>query len=75
MRLYKAVCVESLMLFDLSPLDFCSEPAELTAGCSALTGLSQFAAGRRSDGVETSAGGDTSTLSMGSLAVLSVTMT
>lgn len=67
MRLYKAVCVESFVLFDLSPLDFCSEPAELIADCSALRGLLPFMAGRRSDEVEMSAGG--------SLAVLSVTIT
>lgn len=72
--LYKAVCVESVVLFDLSCLDFCSEFVELTAACSALLGLSPFATGWRSDWAAASVGGETTTLSMGSLAVLSVTI-
>lgn len=62
------------MLFDLSPLDFCSEFAELTTASSALLGLSAFITGWRSDWVAASVGGETTTLSMGSLAVLSVTI-
>ena len=72
--LYNAVCVELGVLFDLSPLDFCSESAELTANCSALLGVSPFITGWRSDWTAASVGGETTTLSMGSLAVLSVTI-
>ena len=71
---YKAVCLESEVLFDLSPLDFCSVFVELTAACSALLGWSPFTAGWRSGWVAASEGGETTTLSMGSLAVLSVTI-
>lgn len=65
--------------FDLSFLDFCSVLVELlfewTAGCSALMGFSPFTTGGRFDWMETLAGGATTTLSMGSLVALSVTMT
>lgn len=62
------------MLFNLSPLDFGSGFVELTAACSALLGVSPFTTGGRSDWVAASVGGETTTLSMGSLAVLSVTI-
>lgn len=38
--LYKAVCVESVLLFSLSLLGFCSEFVALVAACSTLLGLS-----------------------------------
>lgn len=66
--------MESVALFDLSLLDFCSELAELTAAGSALPGVSPFTTGWRSDWATASVGGATTTLSIGSLAVLSVTM-
>lgn len=34
--LYRAVCVDSELLFDLPPLDFCSGFDELSAACSVL---------------------------------------
>lgn len=73
--LYKAVCVESVVLFNFSVLDFCSELTALTAVCSALLGFSLCKTRWRSDWAAASVRGDTTTLSMGSLAVLSVTIT
>lgn len=73
--LYKAVCVESVVLFNFSFLDFCSELTVVTAVCSALLGISPCKTSCRSDWAATSVRGDTTTLSMGSLAVLSVTIT
>lgn len=72
---YKAVCVDSVVLFDLSFLDFCSMLVEFIAACSGLTGFSLLTAGGRLDWLETFVGGETTTLSTGSLAVLSDTMT
>lgn len=66
--------MESEALFNLSPLDLCSGFVEFAAGCSALLGISPFTTGGRSDWLATSVGGETTTLSTGSLAVLSVTI-
>lgn len=73
--LYRAVCVVSVVLFGLSPLGFCSVFVELAAACSALLGVSLFTTCWRSDSWEAaSVEWDTTILSMGSLAVLSVTI-
>lgn len=79
--LHKAVCVDSAVVdpFDLSFLDFCSVLLELlfelTASCSARMGFSPFTTCGRFDWTATLAGGETTTLSIGSLVGLSVTMT
>uniref|UniRef100_A0A3Q2QG24 Metalloendopeptidase n=1 Tax=Fundulus heteroclitus TaxID=8078 RepID=A0A3Q2QG24_FUNHE len=68
---YRTVCVESEVLFVLG---FCSVFTELTAACSTLLVFSLFIVGWRSGWDPVTTGGETTTLSMGSLAVLSVTM-